>query len=275
MLVVPLDSGEFQPPDDGLVPPLRVFQKCTKNGIIALWVVFALMCLGVIYAFATAVRLPKGQRVYHYVTGLVLVIGVVNYYSLAAQDGVKFIYIGHHTFRQIYFARFIDWLMATPLISLDLALLAGLPLFDLIVLIVANIGMVLLATVASFSRTDFKWGYYGFSCFFYLCALYTILVPGRAAASRKSDAVGKFFTSIGVYILVVLAGYFVVGAFSEGLYMISVDMDIYLFGVLDVLSKIVFGIWLLSVDIPEARIKLGSFWTGSLGGDYDPLDIDD
>lgn len=51
----------------------------------------------------------------------------------------------HHevVFRQIYWARYIDWCITTPLILLDLTVLAGLPGAEILLLIFADVAMVL------------------------------------------------------------------------------------------------------------------------------------
>ena len=36
------EDGHF-PPDNGLVPPLKMFQRAGKSAVIVLWVVFAVM----------------------------------------------------------------------------------------------------------------------------------------------------------------------------------------------------------------------------------------
>ncbi len=62
-------------------------------------------------------------------------------------------------YRQVFFARYIDWSVTTPLLLLDLALLAGLNGANIIVAIVADIIMILTGMFAAFGREGGqKWG---------------------------------------------------------------------------------------------------------------------
>jgi len=46
-------------------------------------------------------------------------------------------------FRQIYWARYIDWAITTPLLLIDLTVLAGLPGVEILLAIYADIAMIL------------------------------------------------------------------------------------------------------------------------------------
>merc|ERR1712093_351956 len=71
-----------------------------------------------------------------------------------------------HIFRQVFWARYVDWALTTPLLLLDLAFLAGMNGANITVTIVADLIMVLLGLFAAFGRTDGqKWGYYTIACF--------------------------------------------------------------------------------------------------------------
>ena len=54
----------------------------------------------------------------------------------------------HHKiiFRPIYWARYVDWSITTPLLLLDLTVLAGLPGVDILLAIFADVTMVLFVT---------------------------------------------------------------------------------------------------------------------------------
>lgn len=52
--------------------------------------------------------------------------------------GAAFIDVGEGNTREVFYARYIDWLITTPLLLLDLALLAGIPPVDIVLLMVAE-----------------------------------------------------------------------------------------------------------------------------------------
>jgi bacteriorhodopsin len=61
------------------------------------------------------------------------------------RDGLK----GRLQFREVYWAREVDWLITTPLLLLDLALLAGMAPLDIASLLIADIFMILFGFVAA------------------------------------------------------------------------------------------------------------------------------
>lgn len=70
-------------------------------------------------------------------------------------------------FREIYWARYVDWSLTTPLLLLDLAFLAGMNGADILVTIVADVIMVLTGLFAAYGKNDTqKWGYVSYSYLF-------------------------------------------------------------------------------------------------------------
>ena len=183
--------------------------------------------------YAASRRHAKAQRAYHYITGTVLLVAGISYYAMAIQEGVRMRHIGPHTFRWnfndcYYYAnevdkcigqdvsgkfaglkllrrlKDVDWLITTPLLLLDLALLAGLSPIDTILLVYADAAMVLTGAFAAMTRSaEYQWGFFAFSCVFYLYVLYSVLVNARSLAAQKSNAVGQLFTSISVFTIVI------------------------------------------------------------------------
>jgi len=88
---------------------------------------------------------------------------------------------GKHAAREIYWARYADWLGTTPLLLLDLALLAGLSGVDIVLISIADVGMIVTGVAAALdvrlararamltSQNGIKsrWGLYTFSCLFF------------------------------------------------------------------------------------------------------------
>jgi len=94
---------------------------------------------------------------------------------MATGTGARFHYIfihEHHrhgipdtlkaVIRQVYWARYVDWALTTPLILLDLALLAGMSGASILIAILADVIMCLTGLFAAFGheRKGSKWGWY-------------------------------------------------------------------------------------------------------------------
>lgn len=100
-------------------------------------------------------------------------------------------------YREVYYARYIDWSLTTPLLLLDLALLAGLSGANILVAIVADLIMVITGLFASYGDTEGqKWGWYAWACIAYLAIVYQIVFNGRGAAQNKDGKTKAFFAAL-------------------------------------------------------------------------------
>lgn len=101
------------------------------------------------------------------------------------------------TYRQVFWARYVDWSVTTPLLLLDLALLAGLSGANILVAIVADVIMILTGLFAAYGNNDGqKWGWYAFACIAYLTIVYQFIINGRAAAENKDGKTKAFFAAL-------------------------------------------------------------------------------
>lgn len=172
-----------------------------------------------------------------------------------------------HVVRQVFWARYVDWAVTTPLLLLDLAFLAGLNGANIFVAIVADVLMVLLGLFAAFGRSDGqKWGYYAMACAAFLVIIYQLAVPGRRAVAAKDSKTAKLFGSIAGYTLIIWTLYPIVWGIGDGARKWSVDTEIVAYAVLDVLAKPVFGFWLLFAHGRNAA-SIEGFWSHGLSSE--------
>jgi bacteriorhodopsin len=108
-------------------------------------------------------------------------------------------------YRTVYWARYVDWSVTTPLLLLDLCLLAGLNGASILVAVGADLIMILCGLFAALESHNEgkKWGYYTWACIAYLVIVYQLVLNGRGAAIAKSSKVGRFFTAIAGYTLII------------------------------------------------------------------------
>lgn len=60
--------------------------------------------------------------------------------------------------RQIFYVRYIDWFITTPLLLADLLLTCGLPTPTILYVILANEVMVVTGLVGALVKSSYKWG---------------------------------------------------------------------------------------------------------------------
>ena len=145
----------------------------------------------------------------------------LSYFAMASGDGINFHEVVTKTHnkhvpdttevvkRQVYWARYVDWSITTPLLLLDLALVAGLNGAHITMAIVADLVMVLTGLFAAYGDegTAQKWGWYAIACIAYLVIVWHLAVHGRAMAMSKGGKVGGFFASIAGFTLILWTAY--------------------------------------------------------------------
>lgn len=155
----------------------------------------------------------------------------------------------------------MDWSVTTPLLLLDLCLLAGLSGANILVAIVADVIMILTGLFAAFTVEEGpKWGWYAMACIAYLVVVYQLAINGRGVAMQKDKKTGTFFVAIASFTFVLWTVYPMyapqshflsrltvnsVWGVADGSRIASVDAEIIAYAVLDILAKPVFGFWLL------------------------------
>ena len=111
--------------------------------------------------------------------------------------------------REIYWARYVDWSVTTPLLLLDLCLLAGLSGANILVAIVADIIMILTGMFGAFGQGNDsqKWGWYAWGCIAYLVVVYQLAIGGRETVGQKDSKTKAFYASIAGFTLILWTVY--------------------------------------------------------------------
>ncbi|KAF2192319.1 family A G protein-coupled receptor-like protein [Zopfia rhizophila CBS 207.26] len=278
--LIPTAQPTSVAPIPTVVPDLPEYQHAHHDGKTTLWVVFVIMVIASAVFAGMAWRVPVSKRLYHVITTLITIIAAISYFAMATGHGVSYNHVrtrhSHHhvpdtyhdIYRQVFWARYVDWSLTTPLILLDLSILAGLNGAHILMAIVADVIMFLTGLFAAFGSegTPQKWGWYAIACIAYLVVIWHLAVNGRAQAQARSPKVGQFFFAITGFTIIVWTAYPIIWGIAGGSRKMSVDGEIIAYAVLDILAKPVFGAWLLiaHAKIPEINTELGGFWSNGL-----------
>ncbi|KAI9715290.1 MAG: hypothetical protein M1812_006101 [Candelaria pacifica] len=279
-LLVPTSSKMAIPGLPTVLPTSSpIVVKAGDMGTSILWVVFVLMLISTIAFAAMAFRVPVQQRLFHILTAFITTFAAISYFAMATGDGNSYTHsviiekqqhvpdLKQDFYRQIFWARYVDWSLTTPLLLLDLAFLAGLNGAQILVTIIADVIMILTGLFAALSTNDGqKWGYYAMACIAFLVVIYQLAVHGRAMAHTKDSKTGNFFTAIGAFTLVLWTVYPIIWGIGEGSNTVNVDGEILAYAILDILAKPVFGFWLLFTHgrLDSTHYKLDGFWSHGL-----------
>merc|ERR1719201_712725 len=186
--------------------------RITRTGTIVLWIAFAILFLLACYylrmfhwyySIADGDDAPDFNLVHadgqihssilHFlanpslIAGCVCLIASLAYLTMATNNGW---YTRCHDGRQVYFARYIDWIITTPLMLHALAHFANSPDEIWNFLFFSDVLMIVSGLVASTIDGPEKWIYYGFSILafipvlYYICRLRDAVVNNRVYHRR-------------------------------------------------------------------------------------------
>lgn len=213
------------------------------------WMYVAFMALGVLI-FAWWMARPKGVPYYEYAIAIAIPLWSGAAY-MAIALGYGQVEIAGHT---VYYARYLDWVVTTPLLLLALALTAMFYLPKDKTLIASLMGadafMILCGLVADLTLGVTRYIYYGLGCAAFLLILWLIWVPLRAKARSQGPELSRIFDRVAGLLTVLWIGYPTVWILGpSGLELISQELDVLLFVTLPIVSKVGWSL----VDLSHLR----------------------
>lgn len=260
-----------------VIPDPPVYELIGDTGKLTLWVVFIIMFFSSAAFIVMAFSVPVQKRLFHQVTAFITIFATLSYFAMATGDGISVVGqevtethdngmpdTHHIVYRQVFWARYVDWSVTTPLLLLDLALLAGMNGSNILTAIIADVIMILTGLFAAYSTTSSgKWGWFIMGDVALVVIIYNLFIGARRTASARDASVGQLFNSLAIYTIVLWTAYPIVWGIGDGARKISIDSEVLSYAILDVLAKAVFGFWLLIAHqrIPASHITLNGIWS--------------
>ncbi len=207
-----------------------------------------LMLLGMVYFLIDGwgVEDPRQQEFY-IITILIPGIAAASYLSMFFGFGLTEVPVEGVGTLDIYWARYADWLFTTPLLLLDIGLLAGASWRDIGALVGLDAFMIVTGLGATLMKTQIArfvfWTISTIAMIFLLYFLYSVLT---GVVADKDEDTRATFNTLRNLILVVWTIYpiaWLVG--TEGLGLLGLFGETLLFMILDVTAKVGFGFILL------------------------------
>jgi bacteriorhodopsin len=215
-----------------------------------LWIGTALMALGTLAFIGMGWNEDDVKKQeYYIITIFIPAIAAVSYFSMAMGFGLTELSVPwQDAALEIYWARYADWLFTTPLLLLDLALIAGANRNTISTLVGLDVGMILTGLVGALVTTSqaMRLAWWGISCGFFLVLLYVLVSRLSTQAATQSGDVASLFGTLRNLIILLWTAYpivWIVG--TEGLGIVGLYPETAAFMVLDVTAKVGFGFILL------------------------------
>ena len=219
-----------------------------------LWLGTAGMLLGMLYFIARGRgETDRRRQEFYIVTIFITAIAFANYLAMALGFGLTTVEVGGEEL-PIYWARYTDWLFTTPLLLIDLGLLAGANRNQLATLVGLDVLMIGTGAVATLTSGGAVLGavgdrliWWGVSTGFLLVLLYVLFDTLTEQAQDLPSDARSTFTILRNLILVVWLVYpawWLLG--TEGIGAVGLYVETAGFMVLDLTAKVGFGVILLS-----------------------------
>ena len=230
----------------------------------ALWIGTIGMTLGTLYFIAQGWSESDPERQeYYIITIFIPAIAAASYFSMATGFGLIEVSVSGLGTLDIYWARYADWLFTTPLLLLDLALLANADRNTIYTLIGLDVFMIVTGLVGALATEGQVWriAWWAISTGSFLVLLYYLLGTLSEQAATMTGERAALFSRLRNLVLVLWSLYPVVWILGteSGLAVIPLGVETAAFAVLDLAAKVGFGFVLL-----QSRSVLGG--TGAASG---------
>ncbi|KAH7136358.1 hypothetical protein EDB81DRAFT_801986 [Dactylonectria macrodidyma] len=209
----------------------------TEGGSNWLWAVMTLFALSFLVYYALSFRPRHGEKIFHYLFTIALLVGAISYFAMAS--GLAWSVIPTQLHRgdaltyQIFFAKYIFWVVAFPVLIIALGLVSGVSWATIFFNIFLAWIWIISYLCSAYTATRYKWGFYAFGTVAYLILAYQTMAASRRSATRVE--VGRDHTMLAGWVNFFWFLYPIAFAVSDGGNVISVTKSLIFFGILDLL----------------------------------------
>merc|ERR550514_2392311 len=229
----------------------------TRTGRICLWIGFIILFLSAWTFINRALRYhfwgnhsDMNLRLSAFLSGpamtegFVCLIAALAYLTMATGHG----YYNRCDGRQFYFARYIDWVLTTPLMLHSLVHFAGGSDDTFIYMFFMDILMIVAGLVASVVEDGFKWFFFAFAILTFIPVIYYICWLRSKVVNSRFDYALFFWNYSTMANLTAIAwfAYPIVWILCEGTSVVSADGEAIIYTVLDLISKALLGMFIIS-----------------------------
>ena len=218
-----------------------------------LWLTTAIMLIGGLAILAIGKRRTPSEELHTALHGIVPIIAASSYFAMAIGQGAVSVPIldapgGVAATRLFYYARYVDWSFTTPLLLTTLAMTAmhAGPKRPGIIVGVILADVIMIATASFFGASEvawIKWTWFAISCVAFLGVYYVIWVSQMEANRLERDDVRSNYRRNATTLSVLWLIYPIILFFApDGLGVFSEAFSVFCIAVLDVVSKVVYGL---------------------------------
>ncbi|GAD96041.1 hypothetical protein BC1G_13906 [Paecilomyces variotii No. 5] len=240
----------------------------TTRGSDWLWTVFAIDYFCLIIMLGLLWWTPRTDRIFHYITVLIIIVTGFCYYTMASDLGSLAVTpefmisesdIAGPT-RQVFWIRYVDWLITMPLIIFNLLLTAGVYWHTILYTVMLQIVFVILFFIGTLVPDSYRWGYFTIGAVALFLSLENIVYEGIKHANYMGANIRKLYMILAPCLCTLWMLYPICWACSEGGNVIAPDSEQIFYGILDLLTKPCLGFVVLlghrKIEISDLDLRL-------------------
>ncbi|KAB5585935.1 heat shock protein 30 [Coniochaeta sp. 2T2.1] len=218
-------------------PPPAGTNHLTVGGSDWLWAVTAVFILSWLAMSALVWFARGGERIFHYLFISALAVGSIVYFAQASDLGWSVVAQannhGRGIIRQIFWAKYILWVVEFPVVVIALGLLSGVSWATIAYNVFMSWVWVISYLVGAFTTTNYKWGFFAFGTGAWLVLAVHTLRDGSVGAKRLG--VTRDHSALSGWVNLLWLLYPIAWGLSDGGNRIGVTGSFVFFGILDFL----------------------------------------
>lgn len=254
-------------------PPPEDAQALSVNGSSWLWAVTAIFLFSFLILLALTLRPRYGERVFHYIFSTTILVGAIAYYTMAADKAWLVIPQANNIDngdRQMFWAKFVYWVVSFPACVLSLGLVSGVTWASITYGVLFSWVWVIAYLGSAATPTNYKWGYYTIGTVAWLILVLGSFTIGRTSAARLGVS-GHYMLLAGWVNLIWLL-YPIAFGISDGGNVIGITQSFIFYGILDILLIPVLAFATIGLSYQWDYAKMGLHFTRSGRGFEGPYD---
>lgn len=212
-----------------------------------LWIAFIGMVFGsIVFGLQAAAQRRKEGMEFALASFFITLWAAAMYLSMILGETVLFNFKGQHT---LFWGRYVDWIITTPLLLMDLGVVAGARPKLIAGVMAADVFMIVTGAIATLEGSPTNYLWYIISCGAFLAILSALLTEFSATARRRNGKINRLFQKLKNTLIVLWFVYPIVWILgAEGFRMLSVETETAAYAILDVCAKVGFGLILTSTS---------------------------
>jgi bacteriorhodopsin len=151
--------------------------------------------------------------------------------------------------KEIFVGRYVDWLVTTPLLLLELSIIAGLRSQVMLTAVGVDLLMIFTGIVATIEGVpnNYIWYIIGTGCFLVILTL--LLTKFSDSARRRNARINSLFQTLRNMLIILWMCYPIVSIIGpEGFRVIDIGLQTALYAILDLSAKVGFGLIVISAS---------------------------